>query len=185
MRKFNKYAKILGILIPISVICCTSDSIDKNPFFTPFYGEASINLNGNLLDVAPYANTSNWNDSNFNLILARLNENLFLESQVNFTNIPRIIGKHAIINGTLEPTEGLGSIFSTYLYHGDVGGDLFRYDSTLNYSFIQLDSYNDINMEIEGTFQIQFLRSTEYISNPELPDTLNIHGTFLTIIDYE
>ena len=158
MRKLTKYATILGIIIPISIICCTSDSIDSNPFFKPFYGEASINLNGKLLDGAPYANTSNWNDTTFNLALAQLNENLFLVSQVSLFNIPKKLGKHTIIRGTYEPIEGLGAVFSTYLYHGDVGGDLFRYDSTLNYSFIELDSYNDINMQIEGKFQIQFFR---------------------------
>ena len=140
-------------------------------------------LNGISHDVAPYAHTSNWNDTTFNLMLAQLDENYFLLSQLSISNVPRIVGHYPVIVGTGRTTEGPGAVFATY-FHGDVAGDLFRYNSMLSYSYIQLDKYDNINQEIEGSFNLQLVRSTEYIASPELPDTLNIHGTFLTRIDY-
>ena len=92
---------------------------------------------------------------------------------------------HAIRIGTGATSYGPGALFSAVLYDGDVGGDLFAYDTTLRYSYIDITEWDTLTKQIQGTFDIQLLRDSFYLSNPELPDTLNVEGSFLTRVDFE
>lgn len=156
---------------------------DDNPYFTPFYGHAKMDINGTLLDIAPYAHTTNHIDSTFSLTLAYLNKNFFLRGALYIINIPKSIGIHTIIRGTGEVNIDLDAQYGSYLSHGDVVGDLFQYDSSLMHSYLQIDRYDSSNREVEGSFKVQLLRASDHISSPELSDTLYIEGTFLTRID--
>ena len=106
-----------------------------------------------------------------------------MESQLSILNIPHIISTHPIITGTGRTTEGPGALFNTYFQNGHVGGDLFRFNQSLNYSYIKLTALDVNTKEVEGEFQLQLLRDTGRIFSQELPDTLNITGTFFTRID--
>ena len=171
------------LIITLGISCYSSNYSDTNPYFKPAYGEGYLMLNGRPIDLLPYAHISNWNDTTFNLILVEVDNKLFLESQLNISNIPHIISTHPIITGTGRTTEGPGALFNTYFQDGHVGGDLFRYNQLLDYSYIRLTSLDSNSKLVEGEFQLQLIRDIGHIYNPELPDTLNITGTFFTKIE--
>ncbi len=179
------YYIALVYFVCILVGCKETEPISKNPFLDPYYGSANIKLDNVSLDCIPYAKTSERNDTTITVDLVRLNNHNEMRGLLTIINVPKIIKSHPIIVGIPNSSEGPGAVYGAFLSDGDVAGDLFQYDTSLKYSYIQITEWDTITKQIQGVFEIQLLRKYQFVSNPELPDTLNVEGSFLTKVDFK
>lgn len=169
---------ILLFLLLMAIITC-NDYDYYNPFIPNYWGKVDANLNGNVWHAVPYCRRSSWDHSRMTISMDRRNSYGELRESLDIFNVPKLEGSHKITATTSspKPTE-IGALLSTLLDDGDVFGDLFRYDSTLGSSFIQIIKWDSINGLICGSFDINLLRSNLNRPNLDYKDTLNISGIF-------
>jgi hypothetical protein len=174
--------KILLLLLTASLLNCSNEDVYVSPR-PDYWGEANMELNGGSYEVLPYAYWSAFNENTLTISLDRRNLNDEMRESLNIFNVPQQIGSYKITTGILEPQEtGVGSLLGTYLEDGDVAGDIYRYDTTFDNSYINILEWNALTQEIRGSFYINLARDKKYIITPGLPDTILVKGSFFTRI---
>jgi hypothetical protein len=178
-------AKLHSVLLLLSIamlLRCSKQDVYKPPR-PDYWGEAHMELNGDSIDLLPYGFWSSFNENTITIKLDRRNTNDELRESLNIFNIPQQTGNYSIITGILEPQEiGVGSFLGTYLDDGDVAGDIFRCDSALNNSYVEILEWDTMSQKITGLFYINLIRDKKYVSTPGYPDTILIQGDFFTKI---
>lgn len=177
--------KLQSILLLLSVtvlLSCSKQDVYKPPR-PNYWGEAHMELNGDYINLLPYGFWSSFNENTITIKLDRRNTNDELRESLNIFNIPQQKGTYNITTGILEPQEtGVGSYLGIYLDDGDVAGDIFRCDTALNISYVEISEWDTISQEIRGLFYVNLIRDKKYLSTPGYPDTILVQGAFFTKI---
>lgn len=103
----------------------------------------------------------------------------YLREIMTLSYLPIKIGRYPVFSRFNAVSSNLKAKYATISDDGDVVEDRFNVFEADN-NFVEILSVNQQNKEIQGSFQLTFIRDqSDKIENPSLPDTIRfINGTF-------
>jgi hypothetical protein len=166
------------------VLFCFASSCDKNEEPIPekeffFWGETTALQNGESWEACPFSDFDLADGEKFNLVSDVLINNNFLVESLGFIKIPFSLGTYTVTSELpINNNEQVGGFFS--FQHDDEIRAGYEVTEADNSNFLTITSYDSTTLELKGTFDLTFLKTS---GSSEYPDTVRFtNGEFHTKI---
>ena len=175
---------LIGILLLVSLVACNEDE-ECEPEPSPYYGTASLLMNGRAWDFGAVAGNSGCNSENLSLRNVYYDESGLERMAVVIGNFSPQVGRYVLRNEedlnecALNLTYGSASTLE-----GDVLVERFHIVEDAGPNELIITHYDSAAHRLEGRFQMTLaVKDLFRVDSIEFPDTLHItYGTFSTEI---